>query len=374
MNTPASRWERRTLGSITSPRKSKGIPNEHGHLPFIGMEHVESHTGRILKYGDSAAYVSAAPLVEPGDVLYGRLRPYLNKVALASERSFVSGEFIPLPGTPAVDSKFLQLRMLAPDFRMFTAELDKGDRPRVSWPQIASFEMLLPPLDEQRRIVAILEDHLSRLDAGSESIARALARCDHFGLSMHRSLLKSTSGIQVGLLEVCRAYQPKTIATKNLIPDGRFPVYGANGQIGFFNDFNHDQPEVTVTCRGATCGTVNVIPAPSWITGNAMVITPLDGRITKGYLEHVLRSVDYSQVITGTAQPQITRASLNSVTINLPDVRTQQQIAESLDEAAAAIRRLRFALKEQEDRSAKFRRSLLASAFSGQLTRESIIV
>ena len=82
----------------------------------------------------------------------------------------------------------------------------------------------------------------------------------------------------------CEMYQPKTISRKELVDDGPYPVFGANGQIGFYTDFNHEESEVTVTCRGATCGTVNVIPAMSWITGNAMVVRPREQSLGKEYL------------------------------------------------------------------------------------------
>ena len=60
------------------------------------------------------------------------------------------------------------------------------------------------------------------------------------------------------ILEVCEVYQPKTISKKELKVDGKYKVYGANGVIGFFDKFNHEETEVLLTCRGATCGTVNV--------------------------------------------------------------------------------------------------------------------
>ena len=60
-------------------------------------------------------------------------------------------------------------------------------------------------------------------------------------------------------------YQPPTISTKELIPDGDYVVYGANGVIGRYNKFNHEEPQLLVTCRGATCGAVNMSEPFSWI-------------------------------------------------------------------------------------------------------------
>ena len=84
--------------------------------------------------------------------------------------------------------------------------------------------------------------------------------------------------------EVCDIYQPKTISAKELVEGGDFLVYGANGVIGRYNSYNHENSEVLLTCRGATCGTINVSKPYSWINGNAMVIHPKNNDITQSFL------------------------------------------------------------------------------------------
>ena len=168
--------------------------------------------------------------------------------------------------------------------------------------------------------------------------------------------------------ESCEMYQPKTISKKELIDGAAYPVYGANGQIGFYTEFNHADQEVTVTCRGATCGTVNVIPAKSWITGNAMVVRPMDEGLGKDFLALHLQALDYRTVITGTAQPQITRKTLSTIKIARPPLAEQHQIVEILE---AHLSRLDAALQHIQtlrDKASQFRRSLLHAAFTGALT------
>ena len=70
---------------------------------------------------------------------------------------------------------------------------------------------------------------------------------------------------KIFLGEVCNLYQPKTIATSCLDSNGKYLVYGANGVIGKYNEYNHKFPEVLITCRGATCGTINISKPFSWI-------------------------------------------------------------------------------------------------------------
>lgn len=134
-------------------------------------------------------------------------------------------------------------------------------------------------------------------------------------------------------------YQPKTITGKELIEGGAYPVYGANGVIGRYNQFNHEEPQLLITCRGATCGAVNVSAPKACITGNAMVVRPKNGAISLRFLEYLFRGgIDISLAITGAAQPQITRTNLVPLEIAYPtSAAEQQRIVGILDEAFAAI-------------------------------------
>ena len=131
----------------------------------------------------------------------------------------------------------------------------------------------------------------------------------------------------IPLGEICEIYQPKTITQQDLREDGEYLVYGANGVIGRFDQFNHEFPEVTVTCRGATCGTINRSIAKSWITGNAMVFSPKTDLLLKDYLFQVLKNSDLSSTISGSAQPQITRQSIAPYEIPLPPLEVQKGVA-----------------------------------------------
>ena len=79
---------------------------------------------------------------------------------------------------------------------------------------------------------------------------------------------------KVKLTDICRPKQWKTISTAQLKESG-YPVYGANGKIGFYNEYTHEFPTLLITCRGATCGTVNISEPNSYVNGNAMALDNL---------------------------------------------------------------------------------------------------
>ena len=138
---------------------------------------------------------------------------------------------------------------------------------------------------------------------------------------------------------VCELYQPETLAASKLKQDGPYFVYGANGVIGKHDRYNHEDSEIVVSCRG-TCGEVNRTQPRSWITGNAMVVKSKDDRIAKTFIFHSLKSNDLKSIISGSAQPQITRAGFTPFLFAFPESKDEQQkIADclgSLDDLIAA--------------------------------------
>jgi len=150
--------------------------------------------------------------------------------------------------------------------------------------------------------------------------------------------------------EVCKLYQPQTISGEMLEEEGRYLVYGANGVIGRYNDYNHEESEVLLTCRGATCGSINMSEPYSWINGNAMVVKPVDKySISQSFLRYYLESVDWSEVITGAAQPQITRQSLSPLSIQVPPIAEQEKIVAELDCLSGIIEKKKHQLKELDN-------------------------
>lgn len=141
----------------------------------------------------------------------------------------------------------------------------------------------------------------------------------------------------MNLTDICRPKQWKTIAMKGLKEKG-YPVYGANGIIGFYDKYTHEEPTVMITCRGATCGTINKSLGKAYINGNAMALDNLKYEIVDmNYLYYYLNNYNFKKVISGSAQPQITRTNLKKVKIPVPPMEIQEKIVRVLDQAQALI-------------------------------------
>uniref|UniRef100_UPI003989B1CC restriction endonuclease subunit S n=2 Tax=Helicobacter cinaedi TaxID=213 RepID=UPI003989B1CC len=154
----------------------------------------------------------------------------------------------------------------------------------------------------------------------------------------------------VKLESVCKMYQPQTITAKEILEQGQYKVYGANGVIGFYDKYNHKDAEVAMTCRGATCGTINFTEPESWITGNAMIITPLEKNlILKKFLIYILPLSNIKSVITGAAQPQITRTNLSQLKIPLPPLEIQTQIVAECEKVEEQYNTIRMSIEKYQE-------------------------
>jgi type I restriction enzyme S subunit len=121
---------------------------------------------------------------------------------------------------------------------------------------------------------------------------------------------------KIKLVDICNPKQWKTIPTSELLEAG-YPVYGANGIIGYYSAYNHENPVVAVTCRGATCGTINITVPKAYVTGNAMCLDDVRSDIDTEYLYYCLKHYDFNNVISGSAQPQITRQGMDKIYITI---------------------------------------------------------
>lgn len=145
-------------------------------------------------------------------------------------------------------------------------------------------------------------------------------------------------------------YQPQTITGKEILEQGQYKVYGANGVIGFYDKYNHKDAEVVMTCRGATCGTINFTEPESWITGNAMIIMPLEKNlILKKFLIYILPLSNIKSVITGAVQPQITRTNLSQLKIPLPPLEIQKQIVSECEKVEEQYNTIRMSIEKYQE-------------------------
>jgi len=126
------------------------------------------------------------------------------------------------------------------------------------------------------------------------------------------------------------------------------PVIGANGILGYTDRFSYREPVTLVTCRGSNCGMLQRTKGPTWISNNAMACPPKKPHDSR-YIHYVLQTTDFGEVITGSAQPQITTGHLNTKVVTITrDPEEQKAIAAvlgALDDKIELNRRMNATLE-----------------------------
>ena len=218
-----------------------------------------------------------------------------------------------------------------------------GQRYALSVEALNSFPVPIIPLSEQERIGEIFSAldkkiELNRqINQNLEAMAKQLydywfVQCDFpneegkpykssggemvWNEKLKRFIPRGWESSTLG--NECQMYQPKTLGLSELDEFAKYKVYGANGIIGKYHAYNHENSEIAMACRGNSCGTVNRTAPFSWITGNAMVIKMIDDSIHNEYIKQALRYANVEGAISGSGQPQLTRENLNSIKLCKP--------------------------------------------------------
>ena len=159
-------WINVTLDQIIEPSKEKFEPRNSDNRMFLGLEHIESNSGIILGKGNSINTKSTKTIFNKGDVLYGKLRPYLNKVCVPVFDGVCSTDILVFSKNPYRSSKYIAYFLSQSKFVRFANRNSTGvQHPRIKFDVMSKFYIQLPPLPEQKRIIQKIESIFGRINA-----------------------------------------------------------------------------------------------------------------------------------------------------------------------------------------------------------------
>ena len=313
-------------------------PTEADKEHYIGLEHIDSECLDITRWGSDVAPIGEKLIMKKGDVLFGKRRAYQRKLAIAPFDGIFSAHGMVLrPNEEVVDKDFFPFFLSSDAFMERAVQISVGGlSPTINWKDLREQEFSLPPLAEQK----VLADKLWAAYRLKESYKKLLAATNEMVKSQFIEMFGDDT-TRKSLCEICRPKQWPTIQTKDFTEDG-YLVYGANGVIGHYKEYNHKYPTILMACRGASCGAINVSEPESYITGNAMCLDDLSNEVCFEFLVHFLTYYDYKTIITGGAQPQITITSLQKIEIPIPPKKEQEKfvaIARQVDKSEFELRK-----------------------------------
>ncbi len=192
--------------------RARARPDAIARTDYIGLEHVEGGANRITGAGRSDRVKSTVAVFSEGDALYGRLRPYLNKVIRPSFAGVASTEFLVFKETQALANGLLLHLLSSSDLVAYASANSAGvNLPRISAKRLAEYRFRLAPRPEQHRIVAKIESLFARLDEGVAALKRAEANLERY----RASVLKAA--VEGRLTEQWRRENPPTETGEDLL-------------------------------------------------------------------------------------------------------------------------------------------------------------
>ena len=403
MTVRAAGWTERTIGELCLPvGKIDPVDAGRTEIKYVDIGSVDGERqvlSEISVLSASEAPTRARQVLSSGDTVFSTVRPYLRKIAYIDdslEGEFASTGFAVLRPRPEVLPRYLFYYATSPSLLDQVLPHQRG----VSYPAVRDKDVLaaripLPPIDEQRRIVEILEDHLSRLDAAEQIVTSAERRLLGWRKSWLDRIVRTNASSRGPLRDLVDRIEAGKSFGGSAPParDGRWGVIKVSAMT--WGQFRAEENKAVSGDRIDTrfeirtgdvlvsrANTTEYVGAPVLVeatpprlllSDKSLRLVPREG-VDPRWLVQVLASPTTRRQIsaraTGTkdSMRNIPQAALLAVTVPVATVEEQGRVialAGSIDDVATTTFRTAQATVV---RSVRLRRALLAAAFAGQLS------
>ncbi|MGH7558900.1 MAG: restriction endonuclease subunit S [Gemmatimonadota bacterium] len=402
-------WEVKRLKFIAPATMGK-VDVKPDDAVYIGLEHVESWTGRLLLDNQPDVVDSVVTSFKAGDVLFGKLRPYLAKAARPDFDGVCTSEILPLRPAARCSQSYLMYCLLSAPHIRFLDSLTYGTKmPRLSPAQIGNSFVPVPPLEEQHAVAGILDRETSRIDglvARKERLIELLQekRTALITHAVTRGLDPSVqlmdSGIEwVGEIpehwEVSRIKWVARMESGHT-PDKKIEAYWRDGDVpwlslndtGFLKD--HDYISETahytnelglrnssarllpagavVFSRDATIGLCAITERPIAVSQH-FIAWLCGGRLLPEYLLRVFDAMqgELERLTMGATLRTIGMPHVKELATPIPPVSEQEQIVAVIRTETAKIDALIVKVRKAIDLLKEFRTALISAAVTGKI-------
>lgn len=396
-------WVRLGAVCYASKEKSNDFSNE---IKYIGLEHLEKDKG-IVGFSSADKVKSTKNAFQEGQILYGRLRPYLNKHDIASFSGVCSTDILVLEASVLVANVLVDKFFNLPFFIEYVVANSKGiNLPRVSEKTILNTTFPLPPISEQQRIVERIEELFAKLDEAKERLQEV---ANSFAVRKAAILHKAFTGEltkqwrrengvsdesweEKKLGEVC-SVNPRKIDAKNLddnLEVSFIPMAAVSDVLGeIVNPEVKNLEDVRTGFTNFAEGDVIFAKiTPCMENGKSAVVGPLLNDIGYGstefyvlrckeelynkYLYHMVRNTTFraeaKAVMTGAVgQQRVPKTFLQEYQLLLPTIPEQHEIVRLIDDLLARERSAQQAAEQALASIDLMKKSILARAFRGEL-------
>lgn len=390
-------WSAQQILNVTSkPIKLEPTATGRDRVRYVDiglLEGPERHLATAPEVLSGEAPSRCRQVIASGDTLYSTVRPYLRKVAMVSDDlhgEFASTGYAVLRPTEAIDPSFLFYFTLSKHFEDQLLPLQKG----VSYPAVLDREVRaqrvwFPELHEQRRIVEILEDHLTHLDVAHDSLVRARQRSESMVASARLRMLENAMGGAVSKLGDIAAVGTGTTPSRSRADyheDGSIPwVTSGDLAQGLI-----EEPVQFVTERAFTETSLKLYPVGTLLvamygegktrgtvaelgitatTNQACAAVQVHDEKLRPWVRAVL-DANYNamrRLAAGGVQPNLNLGMVRQIEIPIPEEEDRARLLGELRAVLDSASALATDVDRSRARVSALRRSLLVAAFEGKL-------
>jgi len=371
-------WQTKKLGDIcdfeggSQPPKSEFIYDERiGYVRFL----------QIRDFGSdkNLTYIRESKknrLCCEEDILIGRYGASVGKILGNKAGAYNVALMKTMPNLSIVDRRWFHKFLLSEEFQTPLLNIaDRSAQAGFSKDDIYDFPVPVPPLSEQRRIVAILDEAFEGIATAKANTEKNLQNARELFESHAKRVFSQGAGHwpTKTIDEISTNFDSKRVPiTKCDRKAGEFPYYGASGIVDYVADYIFDGDTLLISEDGANLLARSTPIAFSvsgryWVNNHAHILK-FDHMATQRFVELFLESIPLDEYITGAAQPKLNQKALNSIPIPIPvSVDEQAQVVGRLEIVAEQSELLQAAYERKLAALDELKRSLLHQAFSGAL-------
>ena len=324
--------------------------------------------------------VKRSRLVKEGDFILSNSMSFGRPYIMKTSGCIHDGWLVLRDKSGSIDQDFLY-HFLSSDvsYKQFD-KLASGSTVRnLNIDLVKKVQITLPPLPEQKRIVAILDKAFEGIDKAIANTEKNLANARELFESYLNNVFsqKGDGWVEKRFEEVCENLDNRRIPiTKSKRTTGNIPYYGASGVVDYVSDYIFDEELLLVSEDGAnllarTYPIAFSINGKSWVNNHAHVLRFSNKHLQK-CIKYYLNSISLEPYVSGMAQPKLNQKALNSIIVPVPPEEQKQCLADTLDAISSQVQGLETIYQQKRTALNELKQSLLNKAFSGELTSDTV--
>ena len=338
--------------AINSTEKKK--PVEEDRFTYLGLEHLDSGTLKVTRFGSEVAPIGEKLVMHKGDVLFGKRRAYQKKVAIAPFDGIFSAHGMVLrPKEDVIDKDFFPLFISSDYFLDAAIKISVGSlSPTINWRDLKKLEFELPDMDTQRKLAEVLWSINDTMEAYKRLISATDELVKSQFIVMFGEPKNSPDAVSLETAFTIRDDLRKPIndAVRSEMHTGQlYPYYGANGQVDSINDYLMDCEAI---CLAEDCGsygagehTSYIVSGKCWVNNHAHVLIPKECCDIE-FANVYFRILDMTEYVSGTTRLKLTQAKMKTLPMILPSLDRQKEFAAFVRQSDKSKFELEQALSE----------------------------